>query len=93
MNTYRLQDPTLDALLDKQRGEFDEDARHKIGLDLQEYLLANVNARIEYLAPIDRRLTWGYVRNSHHALGLAATLPWPTPGSMPRTPRGRGRPA
>ncbi len=68
MNTYRLQDPTLDALLDKQRGEFDDDVRHKIGLDLQEYLLANVNARIEYLAPIDRRLTWGYVRNSHHAL-------------------------
>jgi ABC-type transport system substrate-binding protein len=68
MNTYRLQDPTLDALLDKQRAEFDEDARRKIGLDVQEYLLANVNARIEYLAPVDRRLTWGYVRNSHHPL-------------------------
>lgn len=68
MNTYRLQDPTLDAMLDKQRAEFDEDARRKIGLDVQEYLLANVNARLEYLAPIDRRLTWGYVRNSHQPL-------------------------
>ena len=63
MNTYRLQDPQLDALLDKSRGEFDNDARRKIGLDIQDYLLAHVNARLEYFAPIERRLTWGYVRN------------------------------
>lgn len=68
MNTYRLQDPTLDGMLDKQRAEFDADARREIGLDIQEYLAANVNARIEYLAPIERRLTWGYVRNSHQPL-------------------------
>jgi peptide/nickel transport system substrate-binding protein len=68
MNTYRLQDPQLDALLDRSRAEFDEDARRKIGIDAQEYLLAKVNARIEYLAPVERRLTWGYVRNSHQPL-------------------------
>jgi hypothetical protein len=66
MNTYRLQDAQLDAMLDRQRAEFDEDERHRIGLEIQEYLVANVNARIEYLAPVDRRLAWGYVRNSHH---------------------------
>jgi ABC-type transport system substrate-binding protein len=64
-NTFRLQDATLDALLDKQRAEFDEDARHTLGLDIQDYLLANVNARLEYLAPVNRRLSWGYVRNPH----------------------------
>lgn len=64
-NTFRLQDATLDVLLDKQRAEFDEDARHKLGLDIQDYLLANVNARLEYLAPVNRRLSWGYVRNPH----------------------------
>jgi ABC-type transport system substrate-binding protein len=62
-NTYRLQDATLDALLDAQRVEFDADARRKLGIDIQEYLLANVNARIEYVAPVRRRLTWGYARN------------------------------
>lgn len=64
-NTYRLQDAQLDAMLDKLRGEFDNDARRKQGLDVQDYMLANVNARVEYLAPVARRLTWGYVRNSH----------------------------
>ncbi len=67
-NTYRLQDPTLDAQLDKQRIEQDEDVRRQIGLDIQDYLLANVNARIEYLTPVDRRLSWGYVRNRHHPI-------------------------
>ena len=61
----RCRTRTLDAMLDKQRAEFDADARRKLGLDIQDYLLANVNARLEYLAPVERRLTWGYVRNSH----------------------------
>jgi ABC-type transport system substrate-binding protein len=65
MNTYRVQDAQLDSMLDRERGEFDEGARRKIGLDIQDYLLANVNARLEYLAPVERRLTWGYVGNSH----------------------------
>ena len=64
-NTYRLQDAQLDAMLDKSRAEFDGAARRKLGLDIQDYLLAKVNARVEYLAPVQRRLTWGYVRNPH----------------------------
>jgi peptide/nickel transport system substrate-binding protein len=63
-NTYRLQDPQLDAMLDKSRSTFDFDARRRIGLDAQEYLLSKVNARLEFAAPIQRRLSWGYVRNS-----------------------------
>lgn len=64
MNSYRLQDPQLDALLDRSRAEFDADARRRIGLDVQEYLLAKANARLEFCAPIERRLRWGYVRNA-----------------------------
>jgi ABC-type transport system substrate-binding protein len=63
LNTYRLQDAQLDALLDKSRAEFDADARVKLGLDAQDYLLAKVNARLEICAPIERRLSWGYLRN------------------------------
>ena len=62
-NTYRMQDATLDSMLDAQRAEFDTGARQKLGFDIQEYLLANVNARIEYVAPVRRRLAWGYARN------------------------------
>ena len=63
-NTYRLQDATLDAQLEKQRSEFDEQERRAIGLDIQNYLLANVNARLDYVAPVMRRVTWGYLRNA-----------------------------
>ncbi len=62
-NTYRLQDATLDAQLEKQRTTFDEDERHEQGLAIQDYLLAKVNARLEFAAPVERRLAWGYVRN------------------------------
>jgi peptide/nickel transport system substrate-binding protein len=72
MNTYRLQDAQLDALLDRQRAEFDESTRRKIGLDAQEYLIANVNARIDICAPVERRLVWGYVRNSRMPLSNAS---------------------
>jgi ABC-type transport system substrate-binding protein len=65
MNTYRLQDSTLDAMLERTRGEFDNEARRELGLDLQDYLLGKVNARLEFCAPVSRRLSWGYVRNPH----------------------------
>ena len=68
MNTYRLQDPQLDDMLERQRREFDADTRRQIGLDAQEYLLANANARLEICAPVERRLVWGYVRNSRMPL-------------------------
>jgi ABC-type transport system substrate-binding protein len=72
MNTYRLQDATLDAMLDRQRQEFDGDERKRQGIAIQDYLLAHVNARIDFLAPVARRLTWGYVRNSHMAPGYGS---------------------
>ena len=64
LNSYRLQDARVDALLDKSRAEFNPDARRKLGLDLQDYLLARANARLEYCAPVQRQLRWGYVRNT-----------------------------
>lgn len=63
-NTMRLQDAQLDEMLDRTRAEFDNEEREQLGRDIQAYLLANVNARIEYCAPVERRLMWGYVRNS-----------------------------
>ncbi|HZP56839.1 MAG TPA: ABC transporter substrate-binding protein [Dehalococcoidia bacterium] len=71
-NTSRLQDATLDAMLDRSRAETDFEARHTLGRDMQDYLLANANARIEYFAPVERRLAWGYVRNSRLPLAPGA---------------------
>jgi ABC-type transport system substrate-binding protein len=69
MNSYRLQDPQVDALLDRSRAEFDADARRRLGLDVQDYLLAKANARLEFCAPVERRLRWGYVRNATLPVG------------------------
>lgn len=68
MNTYRLQDSTLDTMLERTRGEFDAEARREQGIDIQDYLIGKVNARLDYCAPVARRLAWGYVRNPHHAI-------------------------
>ena len=62
-NSFLLSDPDLDAQLDKQRGEFDYEARRKIGLDTQHYLLDKVLARLDYSAPVSRFVDWDYVKN------------------------------
>jgi peptide/nickel transport system substrate-binding protein len=62
-NTYRLHDAALDGQLERQRAEFNQDARRELGFALQDYLIANVNARLDLIAPVRRRLRWGYVRN------------------------------
>jgi peptide/nickel transport system substrate-binding protein len=64
MNSYRLQDAQVDTLLDKSRAEFDAGERQSIGLDVQDYLIAKANARLEFCASIRRQLRWGYIRNS-----------------------------
>lgn len=68
MNTYRLQDSTLDLMLEKTRREFDYETRRQLGRDVQDYLIGKVNARLEFCAPVSRRLSWGYVRNPHHGM-------------------------
>jgi peptide/nickel transport system substrate-binding protein len=68
MNTYRLQDSRLDDMLEKTRAEFDYEARRELGIDIQNYLLGKVNARLEYCAPVSRSVSWGYVRNTHHPI-------------------------
>ncbi len=72
-NTYRIEDATLDDMIDRQRGEFDEDARRQIGHDIQQYLLGKANVRIEYLTPVQRRLRWGYARDVHQPLSFGGS--------------------
>jgi ABC-type transport system substrate-binding protein len=66
-NSFLLSDPTLDEMLDKQRGEFDYEARRDLGYEIQRYLLENSLARLDYAAPISRFAQWTYARNSFTA--------------------------
>jgi hypothetical protein len=62
-NSFNLNDPKLDEMLDAQRAEFDLDRRRQLGYDIQNYLLDNVLARLDWLAQVWRGCTWFYLRN------------------------------
>ncbi|HEV8575119.1 MAG TPA: ABC transporter substrate-binding protein [Dehalococcoidia bacterium] len=70
-NSFRLNDPELDILLDKQRGEFDIDTRRELGYTIQRYLLGQegdgmqkgAHARVDYATPYLAIVTWPYVKN------------------------------
>jgi len=62
-NSFRLSDPKLDELLDAQRIEFDYEKRRQIGLEIQNYLLDEVNCRIEYVNQLVHNVNWNYLKN------------------------------
>ena len=62
-NSFKLSDPKVDELLDKQRGEFNFEERQKIGLELQHYLLDNVNAMLHYFTDVQMNIQWPFVKN------------------------------
>jgi len=63
-NSYRLSDPKLDEMLDKQRAEFDYDKRHELVLDIQRYLLDGILAHLQYVSEWSRTVRWDYQKNS-----------------------------
>jgi ABC-type transport system substrate-binding protein len=64
-NTYGLADPDLDALLLKQRSEFDFATRQKAGYDIQNLLLDKLVPRAEAVAAVDNFINWNYVKNQY----------------------------
>ena len=69
-NSFQVSDPALDVLLDKQRKEFDTDARKLIGYDIQKHLLGEAdpqapaaNARLDYACPGGGSVRWPYYKN------------------------------
>ncbi len=84
-NSFGVRDAELDALLDAQRAEFDEDARREIGFQIQRILLG-VNpdgsgaplelkpdtaafARLDYATLNTPSVSWPYYKNRY-------TFPW-----------------
>ncbi len=83
-NSFGVSDPVLDALLDAQRAEFNEDARREIGYQIQRYLLGvkpdgsgplelkpdtAAFARLDYATLITAGVSWPYYKNRY-------TFPW-----------------
>jgi ABC-type transport system substrate-binding protein len=62
-NSFNLSDPSLDQMLEALRAEFDLEERRQLSYDIQNYLLDNVLARIDWLAQIWRGCVWPYLRN------------------------------
>ena len=83
-NSFGVSDPELDALLDAQRAEFNEDTRREIGYQIQRYLLGvkpdgsgplelkpdtAAFARLDYATLITAGVSWPYYKNRY-------TFPW-----------------
>lgn len=62
-NSFNLSDAHLDEMLDWQREEFDFEKRRELGYEIQHYVLDNVAARLDWVAPVDRTTLWTYVKN------------------------------
>jgi peptide/nickel transport system substrate-binding protein len=76
-NSFRLNDPELDVLLDAQRKEFDYEARRELGYQIQRYLLGlegdglqkGAHARSDYATPRTASVSWPFFKNR-------VTFPW-----------------
>jgi len=62
-NSFNLSDPALDRMLEDQRAEFDLERRRQIGLEIQDYLLDQVLAKLDYVAPSQPSTRWPYLGN------------------------------
>ncbi|MDP2673311.1 MAG: ABC transporter substrate-binding protein [Dehalococcoidia bacterium] len=84
-NSFGVSDPDLDALLDAQRREFDEDKRREIGYQIQRMILgmkpdgsgpvetlaptSAAFARLDYATLVTAAVSWPYYKNRY-------TAPW-----------------
>jgi peptide/nickel transport system substrate-binding protein len=93
-NSFNLTDPTLDQMLEDQRAEFDMDKRRQLVLGIQDYLLENVVARLDYVAPSQPNTKWPYMRNKRVTPWFGDWYLWP-PNLWLDTadPNFQGRPA
>jgi hypothetical protein len=60
-------------MLDAQREEFDFQRRQQLGYDIQNYLLDNVVARLDWISEIERGVRWPYTKNVRRSPWLGDT--------------------
>jgi ABC-type transport system substrate-binding protein len=76
-NSFNVADPTLDQMLETQRAEFDVDRRRQLVLEIQDYLLESVVAKLDYVAPSQPNTKWPYMRNKRVTPWFGDWYLWP----------------
>jgi ABC-type transport system substrate-binding protein len=61
-NTFAMRHTTLDGLLERQRAEFNGDARRQLGYEIQRLLL-QINPGVNIASERNVTLSWPYVRD------------------------------
>ena len=61
-NTFALRDEELDAQIERQRTQFDPEARRSLGLEIQRRLL-ELNPAVNFVSERAIALSWPYVRD------------------------------
>ncbi len=64
-NSFNLSDPQLDRMIEAQRSEMDYEARKKLGLEIQQYLLDETIAMPIWISDVNDVLDWSYVKNTY----------------------------
>jgi len=92
-NSFNLSDPDLDRMLEDQRNEFDSEKRRQMVYDIQNYLLDNVAARLDWISEIDVGTRWPYVKNQQYAPWFGDTFSKADVWLDHNDPTFQGRPA
>jgi peptide/nickel transport system substrate-binding protein len=92
-NSFGLSDPRIDDLIEAQRVELDDEKRYQLGLDIQHYLMDQVNCRIEYVNQLVHNLNWSYVKNPFQSTWYGMTYMFANTWLDQNAPSYSGRPA
>jgi peptide/nickel transport system substrate-binding protein len=92
-NSFLLSDASLDAKLDAQRAEFDHAKRQQLGREIQDYLLSDVLARLDYCSPVTRGVRWSYVKNNFETTWFGSNFLFANTWLDHADPNYSGRPA
>ena len=92
-NSFNLNDPKLDQMLDAQRAEFDRQRRQQLGYDIQNYLLDSVLARLDWVAQIWRGGVRPYLHNYLPEPWYGFNFRWANYWLDSNDPSFQGRPA
>jgi ABC-type transport system substrate-binding protein len=91
-NSFNLNDPKLDQLLEAQRRELDYERRQQLGFEIQHYLLDEVAARLDWVSFADSWTVWPYEKNARWNLWYGYTYHWANMWLDRTDPSFQGRP-
>jgi len=92
-NSFNLSDSELDSMLEKERAEFDDEARRQIGFKIQDYLLEKVAGMHIWVSTINSSVYWPYRKNLWYAPWFGNTFHRADEWIDQTDPTFQGRPA